>query len=96
MSEEFLVVMPHTSSDMAYPVAERIRQAIQRWPFKMGNVGISATVSIGVASYPAPGIENAGDLLKYTDDALYKAKRAGKNRTVLSKTVSLPSNLTTK
>ncbi|MCG3204638.1 MAG: hypothetical protein KCHDKBKB_01353 [Elusimicrobia bacterium] len=83
--EEFLVVMPHTSADTAFPIAERIRQAVQCWPFKMGETEIHVTVSIGVACYPGPGINDKSGLLKAADDALYEAKRSGKNRTILHK-----------
>jgi diguanylate cyclase (GGDEF)-like protein len=83
--EEFLVVMPHTSSDTAFQIAERIRQAVQRWPFKVEETEIPITVSIGVACYPGTGIDDKSALLKASDDALYDAKRAGKNRTALAK-----------
>ena len=80
--EEFLVIMPHTSRDMAFQIAERIRQAVQRWPFKAGDTMIPVTVSIGLACYPAPGVDDKSTLMKAADDALYEAKRTGKNRTV--------------
>jgi diguanylate cyclase (GGDEF)-like protein len=86
--EEFLVVMPHTSCDIAFPVAERIRQTVECLPFKSGTQDISVTVSIGVACYPASGIADKSDLLKAADDALYEAKRSGKNRTVVWKRIS--------
>jgi two-component system cell cycle response regulator len=83
-----LVLMPHTAMDVAYPVAERIRQFVQQWPFKIGDgeAMISVTISIGLAAFPSPGIEGKTELLKAADEAMYEAKHAGKNRTVLYKT----------
>jgi diguanylate cyclase (GGDEF)-like protein len=86
--EEFLVIMPHTSFDPGFQIAERIRQAVQRWPFKIGGAEIPVTVSIGVACYPGHGIDDKIALLKAADDALYEAKRTGKNRTASSKATS--------
>jgi diguanylate cyclase (GGDEF)-like protein len=82
--EEFLIVMPHASCDTAFQAAERTRQAVQRWPFNIGEVQIPVRVSIGVACYPASGVEDKSALLKAADDALYQAKRQGKNRTIVA------------
>ena len=38
------------------------------------------TVSIGIATYPAPGVDSPGDLVREADKALYKAKEAGRDR----------------
>lgn len=89
--EEFLILMPHTSSEVALSIAERIRQAVQRWPFTVKESQIPVTVSIGAASYPAPGITNKSSLLAAADDALYEAKRAGKNQTIFARTTSFSS-----
>lgn len=90
--EEFLVVMPHTSVQMALPVAERIRQAVQRWPFPIDGKEVTVTVSIGVAAFPSEGIADKSSFLKMADDALYQAKRTGKNRTVAAdiRSISAP------
>ena len=80
--EEFMVIMPHTSSESAFLVAERIRKAVQEWSFTFFDHKISVTLSGGLATYPAPGISGKNDFLKVIDQALYQAKRSGKNRTV--------------
>lgn len=90
--EEFLVIMPHTSFDPGFQIAERIRQTVQDWSFKIDGAEIPVTVSIGVACYPGNGIEDKIGLLKAADDALYEAKRTGKNRTAFSKTARIISN----
>ncbi len=88
--EEFLVIMPHTAQGTAFRVAERIRQAVQRWPFKLEGVAIPVTVSIGVACLPTAGIANKSTLMKAADNALYEAKKSGKNRSVVSQFVVSP------
>jgi diguanylate cyclase (GGDEF)-like protein/putative nucleotidyltransferase with HDIG domain len=74
--EEFAVLLPGRTADEARPTAERLREAVAGTQFTL-----PLRVSIGLASWPA----DAGDrdtLLERADDALYGAKRAGKNRVV--------------
>jgi two-component system cell cycle response regulator len=78
--EEFVVVMPDTDSTLALLVGERIRRKIAGETFETeGNMKLPVTVSIGASS-----LESAGDtpevLLKRADQALYRAKREGRNR----------------
>jgi diguanylate cyclase (GGDEF)-like protein len=80
--EEFLVIMPHTSSETAFSIAERIRQTVLRWPFTALEHKVPVTISIGVGFYPAPSILNKNNLLQAVDGALYEAKRTGKNKVV--------------
>jgi two-component system cell cycle response regulator len=81
--EEFVVLMPDTEPEVAHLVAERIRQRIEKTPFPVygGKRGISVTVSIGVSAHRA-GHTTADALLKRADEALYRAKREGRNRVV--------------
>jgi two-component system cell cycle response regulator len=80
--EEFVVMMPDTDLAKAYVVAERLRQCIAEKPFQLSaEKQISITASVGVASHE--GIEDTPDaLLKRSDQALYCAKRDGRNRVV--------------
>src|SRR3954453_22478423 len=74
--EEFAVLLPGRTADEARPTAERLREAVAGTQFTL-----PLRVSIGLANWPA----DAGDrdtLLERADDALYGAKRAGKNRVV--------------
>jgi diguanylate cyclase (GGDEF)-like protein len=74
--EEFLVIMPSTSIDYAFEIAERLRVSVEKYNFtKAGRV----TCSIGVTSLK--NNENIVSLLKRADDALYAAKHNGRNRT---------------
>lgn len=80
--EEFVVVMPDTDMSFAYMVAERLRQSVADAPFEVSAAArqVPVTISIGVAS------SSTGDtpdvLLKRADQALYRAKRDGRNRVV--------------
>ncbi len=82
--EEFVVLMPGTTQEDAMNVAERLRQAIASIPCQISpEVVHTQTVSIGVASYRL-GEGNSTDLLRRADEALYRAKQAGKNRVELA------------
>jgi diguanylate cyclase (GGDEF)-like protein len=78
--EEFAVLLPETSRLGAFVVAERVRARIEE-RFRRGRSVV--TISGGIATYP----DDAGtpaDLIVQADAALYRAKAAGKNRTVLA------------
>src|SRR5680860_486964 len=81
--EEFVVVMPDTDLAKAYLVGERLRQCIATAPFYAGESvgGLEVTASVGVAALEFP--EDTPDIiLKRADQALYCAKRDGRNRVV--------------
>jgi two-component system cell cycle response regulator len=78
--EEFVIVMPNSSLEIAAKVAERTRSAIEGEPFVIDQKGttIPITVSVGVA---ARGSENNPDsLYRRADRALYRSKSEGRNR----------------
>ncbi|MGI9513867.1 MAG: PleD family two-component system response regulator [Anderseniella sp.] len=81
--EEFLILLPGTQMQVGFTVAERLRRTISAMPFDVGASSgpLAITVSIGVASYETRG-DTSQAILKRADDALYKAKRAGRNRVV--------------
>jgi two-component system cell cycle response regulator len=83
--EEFVIVMPDTSLAVASTVAERLREQIAAEPFEAGeekrHVGV--TISVGVAAAEETR-ETPERLLKRADEALYVAKRAGRNRIALA------------
>ncbi|MBL9011205.1 MAG: PleD family two-component system response regulator [Alphaproteobacteria bacterium] len=81
--EEFVVIMPETDVAFAYAVAERLRQNVADVPFAISSGGgpLTVTVSIGVTSIERPD-ETADSILKRADQALYRAKRDGRNRVV--------------
>jgi diguanylate cyclase (GGDEF)-like protein len=76
--EEFAVLLPSTDTLEAYAVAERIRVSIQD---DFVNYSVPVTVSCGVATRRKGGLDRK-QLLRAADEALYRAKAAGRNRTV--------------
>ena len=86
--EEFVLVLPNTDGDAALAVAEKLRTAIMATPFCIGQeTTINVTASFGVAELPH---EEGGEKFDYSrlicaaDDALYAAKNAGRNRSVMA------------
>lgn len=81
--EEFVVVMPDTTAEMAANIAERLRASIEDKPFVLRSSGkeLSITASLGIATN-APSIETPEQLMKQADRALYEAKNSGRNRVV--------------
>jgi diguanylate cyclase (GGDEF)-like protein len=77
--DEFAVVMPETSLDAAFQVAERLRSRISETPIE----GVVATVSIGAAASVPDVEEELEGTLQRADTAMYAAKRAGGNRVVV-------------
>jgi diguanylate cyclase (GGDEF)-like protein len=83
--EEFVALLPETGPVEALRVSERVRQGIERLKLLHEPQGterkrIHCTASIGVATFPVPGLDSAESLLRAADDALYAAKEAGRNR----------------
>jgi len=74
--DEFAVLLVETSGAGAQLYADRIRQLIARYPFAHG---CRVSASFGVANVPGDAAESADDMIRYADEALYVAKRAGKN-----------------
>ncbi len=81
--EEFVVVMPDTALAVANLVAGRVGRQLAEAPVATGFVdgGLPLTVSIGVAAIEGDA-DSCEVLLKRADDALYEAKREGRNRVV--------------
>ncbi len=80
--EEFLVIMPETTGDLAGRAAERIRKSVAAEPFALDDLGqqkLGVTVSAGVAAYAGED-DTVADMLRRADLALYEAKTAGRNR----------------
>jgi two-component system, cell cycle response regulator len=78
--EEFLIALPDTDVAGACEVAERLRRAVLTGPFNDAEPQpLSLTVSIGVAGLESPS-DTLEALLKRADEALYRAKRDGRNR----------------
>lgn len=82
--EEFALLLPKTMAKEALKPATRILEHISKHRFKGLPAERSITVSIGIAGLPDPMMIAKEDLVRCADFALYKAKRAGRNRIELS------------
>lgn len=81
--EEFVILLPHTGATEAAVVAERIRESMHRSEFSWQDEPVEITLSLGVAEV-GPNADSFDDLLKAADQALYAAKRAGRDRVAVA------------
>jgi diguanylate cyclase (GGDEF)-like protein/PAS domain S-box-containing protein len=82
--EEFVIVLPMTNARQSYPLAERIRAGVAavRVPTPKGEA--SVTLSIGIAEMClVPRDVSVEDAIRRADEAMYAAKQAGRNRTMI-------------
>ncbi|SPF31933.1 Diguanylate cyclase (GGDEF) domain-containing protein [Candidatus Desulfosporosinus infrequens] len=85
--EEFSVIMTDCPRDKVLGVAERIRREVQDHKFLLLNAqSINITISIGVAIYPF-SVNNIQEIVEKADSALYEAKRTGRNKVVVCKSI---------
>ncbi len=79
--EEFAIILPETTPQEAFAIAERIRRAVaeERFAVETSSEPIRATVSFGIAAFPADGTD-ANELVHQADLAVYRAKLQGRNR----------------
>jgi two-component system cell cycle response regulator len=81
--EEFVLIMPATGATQAHATGHRIQQTLHTEAFEMdGGVRLRQTVSIGVATWDKR--ETPEQLERRADDAMYEAKRLGRNRVVVA------------
>jgi diguanylate cyclase (GGDEF)-like protein len=78
--EEFAILLSQTNPQHAQGVAEKLRRTVEAWQFP--GVPRPVTISAGTATYPEHGLTRDG-LVKAADAALYAAKQAGRNCTML-------------
>jgi diguanylate cyclase (GGDEF)-like protein/PAS domain S-box-containing protein len=80
--DEFMLLAPGTDGRSAVKIAERIRVQVERYKMKLEDKEMGITISSGIVTYP----DNASvvaELIKRADEAMYNAKRGGKNRSYI-------------
>jgi diguanylate cyclase (GGDEF)-like protein len=80
--EEFLVVLPDVTAEIAFQVAERWRKSFKGLTMPAEQSEANATLSCGISEYPLHG-ETKEELISTADKALYHAKQSGRNRVIL-------------
>lgn len=84
--EEFVVASVDNDTPGAAALAERIRETVESQIFEFEGLTLTLTASIGFARFPQPNKpqQTLDDMIREADEALYRAKRAGKNRCIPS------------
>jgi two-component system, cell cycle response regulator len=77
--DEFAAALPRVAKDEAVAIAESLRVAVNEHVYEKGGVRVQPGMSCGVASLPGDA-EDAAGVFRAADEAMYRAKRAGKNR----------------
>jgi diguanylate cyclase (GGDEF)-like protein len=78
--EEFAIILRSIELESAQRMAERLRKLVEATPIQVGDKELRATVSIGLADYPSTPCHALEQLVEAADQALYRAKRGGRNR----------------
>ncbi len=82
--EEFLIVLPSCPGDKLYATVERIRAKVVERPIATAAGDLPVTMSFGAFSTLPERNADAAPMMKHADDALYKAKHGGRNRTEIA------------
>lgn len=87
--EEFILILPETTLQIAFQRAEELRQAVTDLHVQCeGKTIQNLTISIGVSSYPQHG-ESLREITSAVDQALYKAKSSGRNKVVIAQNLKV-------
>jgi two-component system cell cycle response regulator len=89
--EEFLIVVPAVDTPGAVALAERVRRTVESQPVTLALGEVNVTVSLGVAVSLDAKRTDARELLRLADEALYRAKNGGRNRSELAEYPSQPN-----
>jgi diguanylate cyclase (GGDEF)-like protein len=74
-----MLLAPETDSDSAWKIAERVRAQVKQYRRILEGEEVGITLSVGIVSYPAHA-SMISELLRRADEAMYSAKRSGKDR----------------
>lgn len=78
--EEIVIVLPETDHERGMQVAERLRESVAGAEHHYGGKVVRVTCSMGVSALPESDAKDCDDLLRLADEALYRAKEAGRDR----------------
>jgi diguanylate cyclase (GGDEF)-like protein len=81
--EEFMVILPGANKEDALTIAERVRHLVRDNATSFGDNQIGVTVSIGIDSMPETSVNGEHELIANADEALYSAKKTGRDKTTL-------------
>ena len=79
--EEFLLLLVETKVEQAMAIAQRLRQLVEVHPIRAYDELLTQTISVGLAAFPEDA-QTLDELIERADQALYAAKRQGRNRVV--------------
>ena len=82
--EEFAFLLAETNQEQARIMAERCRERIEAAQLLVKRTVVRVTASAGIAAYPHEGVQRIEHLIDMADGALYRAKRAGRNRIAIA------------
>jgi diguanylate cyclase (GGDEF)-like protein len=78
--EEFILILPEARLEESFVIAERIRHLVENTLFEVRKTQVNLTLSMGVSSFPSHQVKSKEELVEMADQALYDAKRGGRNR----------------
>ena len=78
--EEFILILPEAGLDESFVIAERIRRLVEKSPFEVGKAQVHLTLSMGISNFPSHRAKSKEEMVKMADQALYDAKRGGRNK----------------
>lgn len=82
--EEFIVLLPETDLLGGKCVAERLRKLVESQTITTDKGALQITISLGICTVPAEHVETPQQFVKQADEALYRAKQTGRNRTCVA------------
>ena len=78
--EEFILILPEADLEESFVIAERIRRLVESTLFEVGKAQLNLTLSMGISNFPSHRVKSKEELLRMADQALYDAKRGGRNK----------------
>jgi diguanylate cyclase (GGDEF)-like protein len=78
--EEFILILPEAGLEESFIIAERIRRLVENTSFEIGQAQVNLTISMGISNFPSHRAKSKEELVRMVDQALYDAKRGGRNK----------------